>query len=229
MATIASKDNRGVAQSTTAGSVPAHWLALGAPAGQLLFTLAWLVLGFISPGFTIFGTVIQPYSPITTPLSGLGLGPTAPYMNGAFILGGLLTLAGVFGIFQSIRGLSATARWCCMALFALSPLGMVVDGIFTLQSFMPHMLGFLLGAGTPIIGFVVAGLLLRRMPNWWRFGSWLLVGSPLTLLLLILSLGTFSQAAIMAGTGVAGLTERILVLDISAWLGAMGWLAFGSA
>src|SRR5919108_5609226 len=76
----------------------ARWLALGAAAGQILFTLAWFVLGFVSPGFTIFGTHIAPYSAITTPLSGLGLGPTAPFMNTAFVLGGLLTLAGVFGI-----------------------------------------------------------------------------------------------------------------------------------
>ena len=40
--------------------IPA-WLALGLPASGLLFNLAWLVLGFVSPRFTIWGTVIAPY------------------------------------------------------------------------------------------------------------------------------------------------------------------------
>ncbi len=227
MNTVASRQNRNVSVAGSAAIHKAsHWLALGAAAGQTLFTLAWFILGFVSPGFTIFGTVIKPYSAITTPLSGLGLGPTAPFMNGAFILGGLLTLAGAVGIFQSIRELSAAARWTCTAVFGLSALGMAMDGIFTLESFMPHLLGFLLGSGMPVIGFVVAGLQLRRIPGWRRFGNWLLVASPLTLVLLIVAQATFSQAAIMAGTGVAGLTERVLCVELSGWWIAMSWLAF---
>jgi hypothetical protein len=205
---------------------PAHWLALGAVIGQMLFTLAWFSLGFISKGFTIFGTLIQPYSAVTTPLSGLGLGSTAPWMNGAFITSGILTLLGVLGIFHSIRQLSIAARWACLVLFGFAALGMALDGIFTLESFMPHMLGFLLASGMPVIGFAVAGLLFRRIPAWRSFGGWLLVASPLTLILLVVAQVTFNQAAIMAGVGVAGLTERILCVELSGWWIAMGWLAF---
>ena len=72
-----------------------RWLALGAvPA---LFTLAWFVLSFLSPRYTIFGTKIALYSPI----SGLGLGPTAPFTNAAFVLSGILLMAGVIGVFQT--------------------------------------------------------------------------------------------------------------------------------
>jgi hypothetical protein len=81
---------------------PARWLALGAVASPILFTLTWIVLGFVSPGYTLFGTRIAPYSPVSQPISGLGLGDTAPFMNGAFILGGLLLFAGVMGVFQTI-------------------------------------------------------------------------------------------------------------------------------
>ena len=110
-----------------------RWLALGAVAGPVLFTLAWFVLGFLSPGFTIFGTVIEPYSPVSQPISGLGLGSTAPFMNAAFVLSGILLMAGVIGVFQTMTasGLPA-ARWACAALLALSPLGLVIAGIFTL-------------------------------------------------------------------------------------------------
>ena len=111
-------------------------------------------------------------------------------------------------------------------LLALSPLGMAVDGIFTLESFLPHMVGFLLAAASPVLSFVVVGLLLRRIPRWRWLGSWLLLGSPMTLVLLVLYFLTFSPTVAGTQTGVAGLTERILVVEVLAWFVAMGWLAF---
>ncbi len=203
-----------------------RWLALCLVLGEILFTLAWLILGFISPGFTIFDNVIEPYSAISAPLSGLGLGLTGPFMNAAFVLSGLLIFVGVIGVFQSIPRMSAVGRWSCIALFSLSALGMAIDGIFTIELVMPHTAGYLLGTGIPVIGFLVAGLLFRRIPSWRRFGGWLLVASPLTLALLLLSLVTFSQVSIMAGIGVAGLTERILCLELAVCYVAMGWKAF---
>lgn len=203
-----------------------RWLALGAVAGPVLFALAWFILGFLSPGFSIFGTLIAPYSPISAGISGLGLGPTAPFMNTAFVLGGLLLLVGVVGSLQGIRQMGTVARWGCTVLLALSALGMAMDGIFTLESFFPHLIGFLLAAATPVLSFLVTGLLLRRVPRWRRFGTWLLLGSPLTLALLVLYFLTFSPTAAGARTGVAGLTERILVVEVHAWFVAMGWLAF---
>jgi hypothetical protein len=83
-----------------------------------------------------------------------------------------------------------------------------------------------LGAATPILSFLFTGFLLRRIPRWRRFGSWLLLGSPLTLALLVLYFMTFSPTAAGARTGVAGLTERILVIEVYAWFVAMGWKSF---
>jgi hypothetical protein len=215
---------------TTPKTTPAaaRWLALGAVGGPIFFTLAWLVLGFLSPGFMLFGTLIAPYSPISTPISGLGLGPTAPYMNTAFVFCGLLMIAGALGSFQGIREMGGGARWTCTVLFALPGLGSVMDGIFTLESFLPHSVGFLL-ACTTVVGFPVAGLLLRRVPRWRRLGSWLILGGPLTLALVVLYFLTFSPTVAGAEAGVAGLTERILVVELDAWYVALGWLAFRRA
>jgi hypothetical protein len=203
-----------------------RWLALGAIAGPVLFTLDWLILGFVSPGFTIFGVRIAPYSPISAGISGLGLGLTAPYMNAAFILNGLFIIAGAIGIFQSIPEMSPVARWSCTLLLALTGLGSILDGVFTIESFMPHMLGFLLGIASTILSFLVIGLLLRRIPRWRRFANWLLLGSPLTLALLVVYFLTFTPTAAGAETGVAGLTERILVSEVFAWVVLLGWLAY---
>jgi hypothetical membrane protein len=205
----------------------ARWLALGAGAGPLLFTSAWFVLGLLSPGYTLFGTLIAPYSPVSQPISGLGLGPTGPWMNAAFVLGGLLLLAGVVGVFRTIApGGRPAARRACAALLALSPLGMVIAGIFTLEAVFVHLIGFLLAVATPVVSFLAMGVFLRRIPRWRRFGGWLLLGGPLTLVLVILFFWTFDPAAAGAGLGVAGLTQRALSIEVHAWFVAMGWLAF---
>ena len=201
-------------------------LALCAAAGHILFTLSWLVLGLLSPGFTMFGIVIKPYSALATPISGLGLGLTAPFMNAAFILSGLLVLVGVVGIFHRIQDLSSAARWSCIVLFALSPLGMMLDGIFTIESFLPHMSGYLLAAGTPVLSFLVLGLLFRQLSRWKTAGNWFVLASPLTLFLLLLSLVTFDQNAVIGGYGIAGLTERILCVELAAVFSALSWLAY---
>ena len=164
---------------------------------------------------------------MSQPVSGLGLGPTAPYMNTVFVLSGLLLMVGVIGVFQTTRASSrAGARWTCAALLALSGLGMVIDGIFHLDSILLHTAGFLLASATPVLSFLVAGSFFRRIPRWRRFGTWLLLGSPLTLLLVVLFFLTFDQVAAGANRGVAGLTERILAIEILAWFVIMGWLAF---
>lgn len=205
----------------------ARRLALGAVAGPALFTLAWLVLGFLSPGYTLFGTLIAPYSPISQPISGLGLGSTGAFMNTAFVLSGLLLLAGVAGIFQTVgpSGRRPAGR-VCAALLALSPLGLVVAGSFTLEAVMPHLLGFLLASGTPVASFLTMGRFLRGIPGWRRFGTWLLLGSPLTLVLLVGFFLTFDPAAAGANVGMAGLVQRVLAVEVHAWFVAMGWLVY---
>jgi len=203
----------------------ASWIALGAVAGPVLFTLGWFVLGFISPGYTMWGTRIAPYSAISQPLSGLGLGSTGPFMNATFILCGLLMVAGAAGVFSSIAGLGPAARWIGTGLLALPGLGAVIDGVFTLEHFFFHFVGFGL-ALTTVVGFPVIGFFLRRLPSWRRFGSWLVAAGPLTLALTVLYFATFTPTIEGVQHGVAGLTERFLVLELQAWYAAIGWLAF---
>jgi len=227
MATNTSKSNEApVMDGFLVTPETARWLALGAVAGPVLFTFAWFILGFLSPGYSLFGTQIAPYSPISQPISGLGLGPTGPFMNAAFVLSGLLLLAGVIGIFQGIREMGSVARWSCTVLLALSPLGMIMDGLFTLESTWLHLVGFLLGTGTLVLSFLVTGLLLRRVARWRWFGNWLLLGSPLTLVLLVLFFATFNPDTAGANIGVAGLTSRVLAVEALVWFVALGWLAF---
>lgn len=206
----------------------ARWLALGAVAGPVIFTLGWLILGFLSPGYTLWGVRIAPYSPVSQAISGLGLGPTAPYMNTIFVLSGTLMLVGVAGILGSLGTmLSPRGRHTVLVLLGLPALGVMMDGVFTLRSSHLHYLGFSV-ALTCIAGYPACGLLLRRVTGWRRIGSWLIAGGPLTLAFTVLFFATFSPTAKGAETGIAGLTERLLVIELMAWYAVLGWHAFAA-
>jgi amino acid permease len=208
----------------------ARRLALGAIAGPVLLTAGWVVLGLMRAEVkTEWGVSGGVTGMITQPFSGLGLGVNGFLFNAAFFVSGLLLFAGVYGAFQTIED-APHPRWrkTSLALLALPALGLLVDGVFTLESFKIHMLGFLLGCGIPMVGFVISGLFLRRIPQWRRFGTWLILGSPLTLVLTVIFFANFDMASMAAARGVAGLTERILVLEVFAWYAALGWIAFRS-
>lgn len=232
-----------------------RWLALGAAAGPIIFTLAWLLLGQVSPGYAFPALYVAAHSALVLPIGVLGLGATGPFMNAAFILCGLVLLIGIVGTFQSIPEMSPIARWSGTTLLALSPAGLVVCGIVTIESMflyfpmrMPldahgfdwllpfaspvHSVGFLLTVASPVLGFLVVALLLRRVQGWRRFGSWLLLASPLTLLLLVLFFATFNLSRVAMGgaefslLALGGLTQRALILEVHAWFVGLGWLAF---
>jgi len=215
--------------STSTGSTDGRWprlLALGAVAGPVLFTAAWIVLGAVSPGYTIFGTWISPYSPITQPISGLGLGVTGPYMNAAFMISGMLLLAGVIGVVLSLPpGGRRVTRIASALLLVLPSVGLIIIALFTLERPAMHLLGAMLILATPVISFLITGLHLRAVPGWRRFGNGLVVAAPLTLVLFVLYTLSFNQSAVAAGQGVAGLTQRLLFVEILSWFVAMGWLA----
>ncbi|HEX5995465.1 MAG TPA: DUF998 domain-containing protein [Jiangellales bacterium] len=205
----------------------ARRLALGAVVGPILFTLAWLVLGFVSPGYTLFDHRFTDYSPISQPISGLGMGATAPYMNAAFVITGLVLIAGLVGVFRTTRAADGTRlRRTAFVLLACTGLGQVVCGIFNFEAVMPHMLGFLLALGTPVVAFPLAGRYFRRVPGWRRFGTLLLLGGPLTLASLVAFFLTFQPTADGAEHGIAGLVQRVGAVEVLAWFVAMGWLAY---
>ena len=204
------------------------WLALGGVLGPVQFTVAWLVLGELSTGYTLWNIRIASYSGIAQPISGLGMGTTAPYMNASFVALGLLLIAGAVGIFGGIGELAVGRRRIGGVLLALPGVGAILDGLFDLESFFLHFLGFALVL-TPIVSFPVLGRWLRGLPRWRRTGTCLLVAGPLTLVLAVLYFATFDPMTAGEGVGVGGLTQRILVVELLAWYVVLGWLVFADA
>jgi hypothetical protein len=211
----------------------ARWLALGAIIGPILFTLAWIILGVLQPATqTDYGVMGGISGAISNPISGLGIGPNALLFNVVgFVLSGLMTFVGVVAVFQTTQASGRAAqRAVCAVLLALSPLGMALAGIFTLKSsVMLHSVAALVGFLAAIVGFVAAGFYFRETPRWRRFGNGLLVAAPLSLALMVAYFLSFNIATVAAGNGVAGLTERIFILEVHAWYVALGWSAWRRA
>jgi hypothetical protein len=217
-----------IIESPSLGSLPREdplrWLAYGAIVGPVLFTMSWLVLGFVSTGYAMWDIRIDHYSAITQPISGLGLGSTGPVMNAVFVLTGICLIAGAVGVFQSVPQLSTRTRRLLTGLLALHGLGAILSGIFTLEAFMLHSLGFAL-ALSPIITFPIIGRSLRRAPGWEHFARRMRWASPMTLILAVLYFATFNPEAAGDGAGIAGITQRLLIVELQAWILAMGWMS----
>ncbi|SEQ85929.1 DUF998 domain-containing protein [Microlunatus flavus] len=185
--------------------------ALLVPVGSGLFTLAWLVLGAVSPGYTLFGHTIAPYSWVSQPISGLGLGVTGPWMNTAFVVSGVLVAVGVLSGARSWHG--RLGRAACV-LLALLGVGMVVCGLFTLESIMLHLLGFVIAVPLPALGLVLAGVHLRGSST--RLSAVGIVGGLVTLVLFVVFQATFDASGAGGNEGVSGLVQRALVLTVMA-------------
>jgi hypothetical membrane protein len=139
------------------------------------------------------------------------------------LLTGLLLLAGVIGIVGSLPpGGRPLARRAGAVLLAAPPLGFVVVGIFDLNALAMHLLGATMILATPVVSFLLIGLHLRAVPGRRRLGTALTAAASVTLLLYIGYNLSFSQSATAAGHGVAGLTQRVLFVEILAWFVAMG-------
>jgi hypothetical membrane protein len=206
-----------------------RYASQGAVVGPISFTIAWLMLGTLQPAtMTEYGIIGGLSGTVTNPISSLGVGPNAGLFNFAFVACGLLTLVGVWGVFYAAQTTPPTARRnLCAALLALSPLGLALAGIFTLaNSLALHNLAAFLVFVVPIMAFPITASYYRRLAHLRRFGNLLLAAGPAAFVLLALFLSTFHISSIVAGAGVAGLTERLLLAEIQAWYVALGWQGF---
>ncbi|MCC3314340.1 DUF998 domain-containing protein [Nocardia africana] len=176
----------------------------------------------MQPGYTLFGHEFQHYSAISQPISGLGIGVTAPYMNSAFVLAGVLLIAGVPATFATVPGVRDRRRRWSIILLSATGVGMIIDGVCTLAQPIPHLLGFVIGLVVPVIAFPIAGAYLRTVPRWDGFGRRLRYAGPTTLVLLPLFLLTFRPTPDAAERGVSGVAERVMVTEVLVCFAALG-------
>jgi hypothetical protein len=194
-----------------------RWLSLGATAGPLLFVLCWVVLGSTRPG----------YSSVSQPISTLAVGPQGGSMRVAFLLNGLLIAVGVIAASRTFHAqLGRGAYWTCLVLLLISPLGVLWDGVFTMDHLGLHNIGVQAAVGSVILTLPLSGLILRRSPHWRRFGTLLLLVAPLTVALLIGFMTSVPLAQMATGGGHYGLWQRAVTIEVQAWYAVLGSLAF---
>lgn len=95
---------------------------------------------------------------------------------------GLLQLIGIVAVMQTItpRARAGLRTWSAVPL-AISPLGLLLAGIFTLQSALVlHIVAGMPVFATPVVSFVVAGAFLRGTPGWKPLGRLLPIAGPLS-------------------------------------------------
>jgi hypothetical membrane protein len=198
-----------------------RWLALGAVAGPLLFVLAFTVAGLLRPG----------YSPVDQAISDLGIDEHGWIVNGSLVILGLSLVGFAVSFSRSVRPRSPRAlRVASAALLAAVGVGYAVAGIFPETNPLHWQLGAPLVYGGATVGFLLAGLLLRRRPAWRGWGSVTLLASLATLVLVALTFYTFSFYEFTSGPSpvgqYGGLMERVLFIEILAWYAAVGWRLF---
>jgi hypothetical protein len=145
-------------------------------------------------------------------------------MNVAFVIGGLALLVGLMGMIATVplrRGLAALTT----VLLLMTPIGMIMCGFFTLENVLPHLLGFLLATGTPALSFLLLGIQVRDRAQWRLLSRVMLAASLATAVLLAAFFVSFDPVAAAAGQGVAGLVQRILVIEVLGCFAALGWVA----
>lgn len=202
-------------------------LSLLAPVGCVLFTLSWVVLGLVSPGYPLFDMRIEDYSPVSQPISGLGLGVTGPWMNTSFVVCGALIAVGLAAASRTWPSTQMSrTRLLARALVVVSGIGIGMCGLFDLEAVLVHLVGFLLAVGAAALGYILAGLTLRQAdPGVARI---LLVAGPLTMILLGAFMATFDPMSAAENQGAAGLTQRALVTVSLAATAAIGYRAWSS-
>ena len=167
------------------------------------------------------------YSAIHRAVSDLGLGPTAWFVNGAGVLNCLLLTAWVVAFFRRARErLPKPWPWVAAPLLALPPLGYAVASIFTeapATLAVHSMVGANLGLFFPVAVFFVAGLALRRNPDWRGWSAYSFIASVATLILVGITLWAFSPGSMISALRLEGLLERLVIYETLAWYAYSGW------
>jgi hypothetical membrane protein len=204
------------------GKRTARWLALAGVVGPLFFVGVVTFAGFLRPG----------YSPIHQAMSDLGVGQGAWLVDGSVIINGLLLVGFAGSFLLSLPSVLRQGwRWLIAALFALHGLGLALAGIFTEapSTLSIHILAAFVAFYSPVVAFLVLGLVLLRPLQWRGWGISLLTASLATLVLVRLMGWVFTPGTPLAPMQLGGLMERIVLVEVEAWYVALGWRLFALA
>jgi hypothetical membrane protein len=197
-------------------------LALAGLAGPIVFELTDIAASLLRQG----------YSPVDRAISDLGIGEKSWLLTVSLVVLGLSLVALAVSFYRAIRPPAKPwLRILAAVLLASVGVGYGIAGVIPETNPLHWMIGAPLVYFGSILGFFLAGLLLRRDPAWRAWGRVSLAASLLTIALVGATFFTFSsykftpQGLYLAGH-FGGLMERLLFLEILTWYAASGYMLF---
>ncbi len=143
---------------------------------------------------------------------------------------GLLIIALAVGFFWAMRQVMSSGwRWTCAVLVALPGLGLGMGGFFTEapSTLLIHILVVsTLGLYFPVVTFFLVGLQLIRNREWRGFGIYSFVAGVATVAAIVFLQQAFTPGSALSGLHIAGLAERVDLVEILAWYVVLGWRLF---
>lgn len=186
------------------------WIGTVAP---VVFLLVLFIDGFLRPG----------YSPIRQFGSDLGLGWSLWWIFSVNLsIFGITLMIFAAGFNQFFRPLLSRRRLqASTTLLVLTGLGGVIAATFSEAIPAGHGIGALLFFNLPTIVQIIAGLELRRLPDWRSYGTYSYINGVVFLILVIpfdVPVDVWTHAL-----GIVGLVQRIELVGIFGWFVITGW------
>jgi hypothetical membrane protein len=179
--------------------------------------LWWAVCGVVGPAlfvgaFTLAGVLRPGYSPVRQAITALGNGPNGWIEWSSAIATGVLLVIFALGFGRALPGGSTRVT----VLLALPGLGLALAGMTDAPEYrLLHAAVSQIALWSAAVAFLVTGMTLRQTGGWSGWGVYSLCASVLTLGLIGLTFASAAPGAPLSGLG--GLTERLVVIDILAW------------
>lgn len=182
-----------------------RYLAASGIVGPVLYTVTWLVLGFLDPA----------YSHTRDPISNLSAAgaPYAPVMTSIIILFALLIVAFAYGLH---RGLSP-GFWAGPVALVVAGIGYVGIAFAPLNLAAPEVpsLPHTISASVTVFALMFAPVLLfprlRRDPGWRNLGGYSIATTVVAFAFAVL-------ASLPAFKGWEGLMQRLVTVVVLQWI-----------
>lgn len=196
-----------------------RWFVLAGVLGSIGFVAAWLLAGFLRPG----------YSVVQQPISDLGVGPFGWLIDVLGGVAGLLKVGFALGFALVIKRVVGNGwRFTASGLLVLSGLSMLVVSTFTdaPATVRIHSMATVVGISSRLLAMVTVGVGLLATKNLRGWGVYSLLTAFLTLALGVVEFSVFNPASPLASAHIGGLAERIFVIEVESWYIALGLLLF---
>ena len=182
-----------------------RWIAVGGLVAPVLFTVLYLVIGVVTPGYNAYSQTISELGQVGQPY--------AVFQDANFVLTGLLTIGFVVALAPSI-GRSRGSRLAAILLLVYPIAFVLVGTVIPLPSPLHVPVGSI-GFFLTIVGMTITSWPMRRDASWQRLASFTLVTGIVSIV------GFFVYGFLQSQsitTSWLGLAQRLVLAPYFVWI-----------